>query len=60
METASNVSLVEVMPFHLVLPLVLRVLNKELQDNEVYVRMEVTPFMEGFSKWQRCESVFLL
>jgi len=53
-ETAFYVILVEVMPFYLVLPANLLVLNKELQDNEVYVRMDVNPFMEGFSKWQRC------
>jgi hypothetical protein len=55
-QTASNVTMVEVLPFHLVLPANLRVLNKELQDSEVYVRMDVNPFMDTFSKWQRCES----
>ena len=52
-QTALNVALVEVLPFHVVLLANLRVFNKELQDNEVYVRMDVNPFMEGFSKWQK-------
>jgi hypothetical protein len=52
-QTASNVAVVEVLPFHGVLPTNMRVLNKELQDNEVYVPMDVNPFMAGLSKWQR-------
>ena len=56
-QTASNVAVVEVLPFHVVLPTNMRVLNKELQDNEVYVSMDVNPFMEGLSKWPRYEFV---
>jgi hypothetical protein len=53
MRTAFNVSVVEVLPFNVVLPANLRVINKELEDNKAYVRMDVNPLMEGFSKWQR-------
>jgi len=53
-QTASNVPVIEVLPFHVVLPANLRVFNKELQDRDIYVRMDVNPFMEGFSEWQRC------
>jgi len=52
-QTAYNVAVVEILPFHVVLPTNMRVLNKELQDNEVYVPMNVNPFMVGLSKWQR-------
>ena len=52
-QTASNVAVVEVLPFHAVLPTNMRVLNKELQDSEVYVPMDVNPFMDGLNKWQR-------
>jgi len=46
-QTASNVAGVEVLPFHVVLLSNLRVLNKELQDNEVYVPMDVNLLMVG-------------
>jgi len=49
-QTASNVAFVEVLPFNVVLPANLSVFNKELQDNDVYVRMDVNPFMKGLSK----------
>ncbi len=45
-QTASYVALVEVLPYNIVLPASLRVFNNEPQDNEVYVRMDVNPFME--------------
>jgi hypothetical protein len=51
--TASNVSAIKVLPFSVVLPANLLLINKELEDNEVYVRIDVNPFMDGFSKWQR-------
>ncbi len=63
METASNVAVIEVLPLSAILSDNLRVLNRELQDLEVYVPMDVNPFMEGFSGWQRydcCCCILLL
>ncbi len=52
-ESASNVTLVSPLPFHAKLPSILVPLNMKLQDLDVYVPVDVNPYMEGFEYWQR-------
>jgi hypothetical protein len=52
-EKASNVGIVEILPLNATLPANLCTLDRELQDRDVYVPMDVNTFMKGFSGWLR-------
>ena len=47
-EKASNVSIIEIYLLIAMLPYSLRILNRELQDRDVYVPMDVNVFMKGY------------
>ncbi len=59
-ETASNVTIVSPLPFHAKLPSILVPLNIKLQDLDVYVPVDVNPYMEGSEYWQRFDLVDML
>jgi len=52
-ETASFISIVDPLPHSATLPPSLILLNRKLQDLDVYVPMDAITFMDGFSGWQR-------
>jgi hypothetical protein len=52
-ETASIVTIVSPLPFQAKLPSIQVPLNMKLQDVDVYVPLDVNPYMEGFEYWQR-------
>ena len=59
-ETASNVAVIEPLPFHANLNHNLYNLNMALMDQDVYVRIDVNKFMKTFLVWQRrvCQYLF--
>jgi hypothetical protein len=48
------------LPFHAKLPSILVPLNMKLQDLDVYVPVDVNPYMEGSEYWQRFDLVDIL
>jgi hypothetical protein len=54
-ENASNVTLVESLRFQATLHEHMRPLNSRLIVVEIYLRVDVNPFMDSLNEWQRCD-----